>query len=327
MAGSYLLFKFNDFLYGVEAAFVHEIVELPELQSMAEKPSYLAGFFDLHGEIVQVIDLGVCLGYPPVEQYSAEDLLVILKGSDYFFGFIVNRIVNVAFLSHILPLTPSSREEKQSSFFLSQVAKYEGQIAFLLNPFLLINKIEELSKSPAVQDHGREFKVKAKDRLTFSIRALQLREPIAEFKPEKEFLPLIIITLGQEVFGVDPQVIKEFLPLGEFTPILSVAEYLLGFVNFRGTILTLIDIWPILKRQKLKITSQTHVVVVEIAELTVGIIVDKVDDLLYLHPTDFQPIPIRMEGTAIGGFTTHTVFYEKDFLSVLDIAKILESIM
>lgn len=326
---TYLLFKFDDAFYGIDTIFIHEIIELPQLKRTIEMSPYLAGLLNFHGDIIQVVDLNLCLGFP-FKSYSLNDFIIILKTPDFFFGFIVPDILNVVSLSETTLIhAPSLEKNLPTSPILSQLAKFDEQMAFILDPYVLLKKIMTSPESHEQMplEYRSTFPMHSDDHLSFAIRAQNIAESLEDSKTTPSLIPLTVIILGQEYFGIDPEIIKEVIALEEFTPIPHAPPHLLGFLNLRGNVLTLLDIWPILKMQKLKLSPHSQILVLNLNDLTIGIIVDQVNDLIYLKTKDLQSIPIEIEGTNIETFAKHTVFYEKDILIMLDIFKILESIM
>lgn len=326
MTASYLLFKVDESLYGINTDFIYEIIELPELSYMAEMPPYFAGLLNLHGEIIKILDLRICLNYPS-KKYSLDDLIVILKNPNFFFGFIVSQILDIQVLSKIASINYKLTTDEQLSLsLLSQTAKYEEQIVFILDPSFLIKKAENLPPASSQLSFNSNLRIDTKDQITFSMRAQKIMQPLIEVDKIDSLIPLIIVMLGEGFFGIDAKEVKELLPLKDFVPIPADSSHLLGFTNFRGNILTLVDICPILKIQKLKINSDSHVLVVYMNHIWIGIIVDKFLDLIYFPTKDLQPIPIGVEKTIAKEFAQYTAFYNKNVLGVVDIAKLLDSL-
>lgn len=318
---SFFIFKFNEFVFGIDVAFIQEILEIPELEQPPEASLQFVSFLNLGGEVIEILDLAPLLDLPK-KPHSINDFIVILKGDSFFFGLIVQGTVNIDRLPHVTEIS----EAQQFSFLSSHVAHVHDQLIFILKPNLLIKKLDCLIEhipSSISQKMEPEYPINEEARNILTLRAHHLKHPIKEEKNEKQ-IPLMIVVLEQNYFGIDPEDVREFIPLKEFNPIPQSPPYLLGCLSFKGSVLTLLDIWPILKMQKLKVVPDSQALILNPS--TAGIIVDKVVDLIYIPSTALQAVPIRLEGTPFQAFTKYVVTYEEKILNVLDIPKILESV-
>lgn len=372
---TYLLFKLNEFFFGIDLSFIQEILEIPELERPPETSSQLVGFLNFHGKIIEVLDLAILLDFPKMP-YSVNDFVVVLnldsavgeakavqgfeseslligaehsqkvnpikssydsknsvdltsptaesrlKGSSFCFGLIVRNMVNIHTLSNVTEIS----ETQQASFLSSNVAHFDDQLVLILDPNLLIKKLDILfgqAHTPLSPEITQDCQMNEQDRKILSSRSQNLKRPSADDRITEPLIPLMIVTLEQHYFGIDPETIREFIPINDFNPIPQAPPYLLGCLGFKGYVLTLLDIWPILKMQKLRIAPDSQALILN--SLMVGIVVDKVVDLIYIHSTDLQPVPTGIEGTPFQSFTKHVVAYDEKILSILDIPKILES--
>ena len=110
---------------------------------------------------------------------------------------------------------------------------------------------------------------------------------------------------------------------------------MLGLVNLRGEILTLVDARPALGLSAFDATSLTRsatteapgaqIVVVEDGATRLGLAVDEVIDVFTVKDAVFAPAPsaAREEGELIDG----TVSYHTMRLSVLDLSKLISGLL
>ena len=328
---SYLLFELSSSLYAIDATFVQEIVELPQLKRLPQMPFYLAGFLNLHGEIIHVLDLSACLGLSPTS-HSLDNFIIVIRGNHHFFGLIVRNILNVEKLSSLIPLNLHLAEEEHPALLLaSQIAKFQEQMIFILEPDSFMKRIETLYGKSIPQlalEASSEYEgINAEDQSTFILRAKHLMEPIIDEHSHDSLISLIVVMLGDNYFGIQPEEIKEFVPVREFTPIPHAPLHLLGCLNVKGNALTLLDISPLLNQHTFKITPSSQALIVDIKHEIAGIAVNQVVDLIQLTPNDLHSISLKIEDSASHKLTKHIVFYKKNILTVLDIPNILEVII
>jgi purine-binding chemotaxis protein CheW len=113
--------------------------------------------------------------------------------------------------------------------------------------------------------------------------------------PEAESVHLHYLTvrLRDELYALRVEYLVEILPAPRITRVPSVPEHILGVMNFRGEILSVID----LKRffslpQSSEPAAERIVVVVKHGELRTGLLVDGVGDLVPLSADDLAEEPL-----------------------------------
>lgn len=319
-APSYLLFSLNGYRYGVEAGSVLEIAWLPELTPAEEAPPHIAGMINRRGKIEPVMDLALRLGHAR-RRYRVSDSIVMLQADDTIMGMIVGEVSDVIQIpaSAIEPPPRYDETPAGQDSFMTGNAKVGDEIIKLLDVHRLIHV-------PAAPSHGvpagplEYFCPDATDdeRATFRSRAYNLMAAAAS--PEvAEWIPLSIIRLGEECFGVGLDVVREFSLLRRVTAIPCCPPHIAGNMNLRGDILTLADI-----RGLLNIPaggSAGEVMVIESGELSIGVPVDKVLEVIYLRPVDITPVPAANEEK--NEYCKGVARYGEGMISILDMREIL----
>lgn len=349
----YMIFQFHDSFYALPVESIHEIHALPALLEPPDPPFSIKGFLNLHGNLIRIVDLGICLGLPS-NTHSLNDLLVVLKGGHVLFGIVIPDALEISPLSSSNFLTLDPREgEKRLLFFSSQVvnlssltpaSKFNTSIAYLLLPDELVKGREE---QPKILDFSASchdqpvFDMNRQEQSILASRALHLIEPMTR-DDQDSFIPIIVIKIEGKYFGVAPDSVKEVINLEGFCPIPNAPPYLAGCVNFKGRPLTLIDIWPILTQETLSQTQpldfnsdkssmtktlpSSQALIIQYNRILIGILVDQVMNVINFSPLDFQSIPLGIEARALGRLTQRIILYENQSLIVLDIDKIFDSI-
>jgi purine-binding chemotaxis protein CheW len=316
----YLLFGLNGSRYGVEALAVLEIAWLPELAPAEEAPPYIAGLVNLRGKIAPVMDLGLRLGHP-LKPYQLSDHLVLLQAGEVTMGVIVgeaNDIIGIP-ASAIEPPPHYDDEPPGQTGFLAGNAKVGDEIIMLLDVTRLIHA-PVLPLLNVAENPDTYFCPEATDaeRDIFRSRAHNLMQAL-EDEQEAERIPLSIIQLGDECFGVDMDVVREFCHLRRVTAIPCCPPHIAGNMNLRGDILTLADIRGLLNIQSG--SAAAEVMVIESGEQTIGVPVDKVLEVIYLRPTDITHLPAAHEEK--NEYCKGVVRYGEGMVGILDMQKIL----
>ncbi|MDO8369616.1 MAG: chemotaxis protein CheW [Candidatus Nitrotoga sp.] len=318
---SYLLFSLNGARYGVEAKSVLAIAWLPELTPAEEAPPYIAGVVNLHGKIAPVMNLGLRFGHSP-QRYQLSDCIVMLQTDDAIMGVIVSEVSDVIEIaaSAIEPPLHYDAESLEQIHFLTGNAKVSEEIIMLLD-------VPRLIHAPALPVSGVSTNPQAyfcpdatdDERAVFRTRAHSLMQSLKS-QETAEQVPLSIIRLGEECFGVGLDVVREFAHLRGITPIPCCPPHIAGNMNLRGDILTLLDIRGLLN---LPVGgSAAEVMVVESNDLHIGVPVDHVLEVIYLRPADIVSLS-AVAHEEKNEYCKGVARYGESLVSILDMQKIL----
>ena len=97
--------------------------------------------------------------------------------------------------------------------------------------------------------------------------------------------------LGDEIYGVNVMQIREVLPHSEITPVPGAPDYVLGIINLRGNVVTVIDTRKRFGLAPGNIDEQARIVIVEVDTQVVGMLVDSVADVTYLKQSEIETTP------------------------------------
>jgi len=97
--------------------------------------------------------------------------------------------------------------------------------------------------------------------------------------------------VGQAVFGIEIQVVKEIIGMQPINTLPEVPEYIKGIINLRGQIIPVIDMRLKLKKEAADYTDRTCIIVIEIGQISAGLIVDQVAEVLGIDQENISPPP------------------------------------
>ncbi len=114
-------------------------------------------------------------------------------------------------------------------------------------------------------------------RRIWSQRAAQLAEIEIE-ADESEHLDLVLVRLGDEIYGLEATYVDEIRPLQQVTPVPRTPPWVTGVVNVRGRILSVFDMGRFLQLPAAGEAppGQPYVVVVSAAEMELALLTDEV---------------------------------------------------
>jgi purine-binding chemotaxis protein CheW len=86
--------------------------------------------------------------------------------------------------------------------------------------------------------------------------------------------------LDQEEYGLEILSVREIIGLLPVTPVPQAPHYVQGVVNLRGQVIPVVDLRLKFSMQALEATDQTCIIVVQTGGVQLGIVVDKVSEVL-----------------------------------------------
>lgn len=115
-------------------------------------------------------------------------------------------------------------------------------------------------------------------------------------KFDQRQLQLITFRIGQQDYCFDIKLVKEIRGWTPTTPIPCSPAVILGMINLRGTVIPVLDLAARMGFGPTIPCSRHAIIVVEIADQTVGFLVDGVSDVLAADKNDIQPAPVAASG-------------------------------
>lgn len=114
---------------------------------------------------------------------------------------------------------------------------------------------------------------------------------VTEIARDQSLLQWMTFVLGDEVYGLDVMGIKEVLRYTDIAPVPGAPHYVLGIINLRGNVVTVIDARARFGLPPKEVTEETRIVVLETEVETIGILVDSVSEVVYLRQNEIEDAP------------------------------------
>lgn len=341
---SYLMFNLNHSRYGILATAVQELFFLPEITPISEVPAGVLGLINLRGELLPVLDVYQRLGQPRPPLQLA-DSMIVLEWQTQRVGIVVSQVDSVQAIAADQITTDLAYGQLAASAqdgLIIGIANLEEGIVTLLNPKPLVQqalmqtvlnaKVEVLKGSvpgalkhtaDAVLDQELFNHFDAPARQVLQERAASLRCPI-DSQDSTELLPLAVVGLGGEYFGFGLETVHEFTEIHKITPIPCCPPHIVGNINLRGEIVTLININDVVDLPVKTGRSHPQAVVVRLNQRVAGIAVDDIFDVTYIHPSQVSAAPIALH-SAKDDYLQGVAPYQDRMMSIINLSKLLTS--
>ena len=85
--------------------------------------------------------------------------------------------------------------------------------------------------------------------------------------------------------------VQEILRYSEIAAVPGAPEYVLGIINLRGNVVTVIDTRTRFGLMPADITDSSRIVIIESEKQVIGILVDSVSEVVYLKKSEIEPAP------------------------------------
>jgi len=104
-------------------------------------------------------------------------------------------------------------------------------------------------------------------------------------------LQWVTFRLEDETYGINVMQVQEVLRYTEIAPVPGAPSYVLGIINLRGNVVTVIDTRLRFGLTAADTTDNTRIVVIEAENQVVGILVDAVAEVVYLSQSEIETTP------------------------------------
>lgn len=119
---------------------------------------------------------------------------------------------------------------------------------------------------------------------------------ILELDEDTQKNRFLTFSLGSENYGIDIKYVIEIIGFQAITEIPELPEYVKGIINLRGKIIPVVDVRLKFKKEPKEYNDRTCVIVVDIKEVSIGLIVDSVAEVVTIPEEDIVEPPQMNQG-------------------------------
>ena len=142
---------------------------------------------------------------------------------------------------------------------------------------------------------------------------------LAAPKENHEVFQYIVITLGEEQFGIDIRYVDNIVRMQRMTRVPKAPEYLKGVINLRGEVLPVMSLRLRMGLEADVIGKASRIIILKLEqEGNVGIIVDEVKEVVSLSEEEIEKLSYS-EQDAKANFITAVGKHKEQLISLLDL--------
>ena len=128
--------------------------------------------------------------------------------------------------------------------------------------------------------------------------------------------------LSQEKYGINVMQVQEVLRVSEIAPVPGAPDYVLGIINLRGNVVTVIDTRQRFGLNSKELDDSARIVIVESNDQVVGILVDSVAEVIDLQLSEIESAPnVGTEDSS--KFIQGVASQQDELLIIIDLNKLL----
>jgi purine-binding chemotaxis protein CheW len=293
-----LIFALHGSLYGISADLVREICWLPELYSLATAPADIIGMFDWRSRMVPVMHLDLRFGRG-FSGCNLTDRAIVVEWQGSHVAIVAHDVYDVQYLTS-QPFDANLMQGRQ----IAAADNFVAGIALLSEAPVVCLDLERLIRDPhagaADTDSklaaSRDFyslcdaRLTATEREIFATRAQQLKESISTVQVETE-RGVLALQIGTEYIGVPLELVVDVDALDRFSlsSVPLAPSYILGQTDWRGKVLPIVDLGSVLE---IPVLPRQELVVIKIDDISIGVAVDRIFDVIYLAASQIEQLPI-----------------------------------
>lgn len=101
----------------------------------------------------------------------------------------------------------------------------------------------------------------------------------------------VTFRLDDEIYGINVMLVQEVLRVTDIAPVPGAPGYVVGIINLRGNVVTVIDTRMRFGLSPREMDDATRIVIIEAEKQTVGMVVDSVSEVVNIYSNEIESAP------------------------------------
>jgi purine-binding chemotaxis protein CheW len=148
------------------------------------------------------------------------------------------------------------------------------------------------------------------------------QESVASAQRTADSTHFVSFAIGDDQYGVDIMAVREIKGWSGVTCLPKQPDYVRGVLNLRGAMVPIIDLRCRFGQGTTEATPVHIVIIVQIADRQVGLLADKVLDIVSFNSSQVQPVP-RVTQASRTEFLSGLVTVEGTMIALIDLPHLL----
>jgi purine-binding chemotaxis protein CheW len=152
--------------------------------------------------------------------------------------------------------------------------------------------------------------------------ALNLQGPKGNAAAHGAVVQFISFAIGDDQYGVDIMAVREIKGWSDITHLPKQPDYVRGVLNLRGAIVPIVDLRCRFGQGLTETTPLHIVIIVQIGGRQIGLIGDRVLDIVSVDASEIQQVPRTAQGMT-SDFLAGLVTHDKTMIALIDLPSLL----
>lgn len=135
---------------------------------------------------------------------------------------------------------------------------------------------------------------------------------------------LLVIRIGKNYFGIETNYVTEIIELQPITPVPLTQDYLIGMINIRNEIISVVDLNRMFLHKFIDITDDDRIVILNLKNMTTGILINRINSISVVNENKFiqniESLDLRYQK-----FIKHIFRLNDIHVAVVDIDKLFSA--
>lgn len=118
-----------------------------------------------------------------------------------------------------------------------------------------------------------------------------MSQPAQNTTQDDPVVQWVTFKLAHETYGINVMQVQEVLRITDIAPVPGAPSYVLGIINLRGNVVTVIDTRERFGLAKEEITDNSRIVIIEAGKSVIGMLVDSVAEVVYIRESEIEQTP------------------------------------
>ncbi len=146
---------------------------------------------------------------------------------------------------------------------------------------------------------------------------------VAEDILNEPVMQLVTFRLDDETYGINVMHVQEVLRVSEIAPVPGSDSWVLGIINLRGNVVTVIDTRLRFGLPTIEMSDSSRIVIIDANAQAMGILVDSVAEVVELPESEVEIAPV-VNNDDSSRYILGVASRQEDLLIVVDVNKMLD---
>lgn len=139
-----------------------------------------------------------------------------------------------------------------------------------------------------------------------------------------ELITLVLLRLGADRYALPITSVREILRVGRLTPVSTAPAFVLGVINLRGVVMTVLDLRVFFGLEPGPYGAEARIIVAEGGGMVVGILVEQVEGIVDLPAAQVKP-PLAPSKGLVEDYVVGIAAYSEQLVVLIDLEKVLRN--